>query len=44
MVTITFLGGMQLLSIWLISEYIGKIYDESKERPEYIVDKKINID
>lgn len=44
MVTVTFLGGMQLLSIWLISEYIGKIYDESKGRPEYIVDKKINID
>ena len=43
MVTITFLGGMQLLSIWLISEYIGKIHDESKGRPEYIVDKKINI-
>lgn len=44
MVTITFLSGMQLLSIWLISEYIGKIYDESKGRPEYIVDKKINIE
>ena len=44
MVTITFLGGMQLLSIWLISQYIGKIYDESKGRPEYIIDKKINLD
>lgn len=44
MVTVTFLGGIQLLSIWLISEYIGKIYDESKGRPEYIIDKKINID
>ena len=44
MVTITFLGGMQLLSIWLISEYIGKIYDESKGRPEYIIDKTINIE
>lgn len=44
MVTVTFLGGMQLLSIWLISEYIGKIYDESKDRPEYIIDKKINLD
>lgn len=44
MVTVTFLGGMQLLSIWLISEYIGKIYDESKNRPEYIIDKKINVD
>ena len=44
MVTITFLGGMQLLSIWLISEYIGKIYDEAKGRPEYIISKKINFD
>ena len=43
MVTITLLGGMQLLSIWLLSEYIGKIYDESKGRPEYIIDKTINI-
>lgn len=44
MVTLTFLGGVQLLSIWIISEYIGKIYDESKGRPQYIIDKKINID
>ncbi len=44
MVTITFLGGMQLLSIWIMSEYIGRIYDEAKNRPEYIIEKKINID
>ena len=44
MVTMTFLGGVQLLSIWLISEYVGRIYDESKGRPEYIIDKKINIE
>lgn len=44
MVTITFLGGMQLLSVWLIAEYIGRIYDESKGRPEYIIDKTINLD
>lgn len=44
MVTITFLSGMQLMSIWLMAEYIGKIYDESKHRPEYIIDKKINVD
>lgn len=43
MVTMTFLGGMQLLSIWLISEYIGKIYDETKNRPEYIIEEKINF-
>lgn len=44
MVTITFLGGIQLLSIGVISEYIGKIYDEAKGRPEYIIYKKLNID
>lgn len=44
MVTVTFLGGTQLLSIWVMSEYIGRIYDESKNRPQYIIDKKINID
>ena len=44
MVTVTFLGGMQLLSIWIMSEYIGRIYDEVKNRPQYIIDKKINID
>lgn len=32
MVAITFFSGVQLLSIWLISEYIGRIYDESKRK------------
>lgn len=44
MVTITFFSGIQLMAIWLISEYIGRIYDETKNRPEYIIDKKINIE
>lgn len=44
MVTITLFSGVQLLSIWIISEYIARIYDESKKRPQYIIDKKINID
>ena len=43
MVTVTFFAGVQLLSIWIISEYIGRIYDESKNRPQYIIDKKINL-
>ncbi len=43
-VAITFFAGVQLLSIWLISEYIARIYDESKKRPEYIIDKTINIE
>ena len=44
MVTVTLFSGVQLLSIWIMSEYIGRIYDESKGRPQYIIDKKINID
>ena len=43
MVAITFFAGVQLLSLWIISEYIGRIYDETKGRPQYIIDKKINF-
>lgn len=44
MVAITFFAGIQLLSLWMMSEYIGRIYDETKHRPQYIIDKTINID
>ncbi len=44
MVAITFFAGVQLLALWILSEYIGRIYDESKKRPQYIVDKTFNID
>ena len=44
MVTVTFFAGVQLVSLWIMSEYIGRIYDETKQRPQYIIDKKINIE
>ena len=44
MVAVTFFAGVQLLSIWIMSEYIARIYDETRNRPQYIIDKKINID
>lgn len=36
-----FLGGIQLLSLGIIGEYISKIYLETKERPKFIIEKKI---
>ena len=43
MITVTFLCGTILISLWMIGEYIARIYDETKDRPEYIIDKKINF-
>ena len=41
MLSIWFIGGVQLLAIGLIGEYIGKVYVEVKERPRYNVEKVI---
>lgn len=43
-VSITFFSGVQLMSLWIISQYIQRIYEESKNRPNYIVKEKINIE
>ncbi len=43
-IIIVFLGGIQLFTIGILGEYIGNIFDETKNRPEYLIDKKINFD
>lgn len=40
---VTFFSGVQLLSLGLMGEYIGRIYDEVKRRPMFIIDRKINL-
>ena len=41
-VLVLFMGGVQLLSISIIGEYIGKIFEEVKQRPKYIVKSILN--
>jgi glycosyltransferase involved in cell wall biosynthesis len=43
-VSVLFLGGVQLVSIGILGEYIGRIYEEIKQRPLYVVQDKIGFD
>ena len=40
--SIIFFGGVQLLTVGVLGQYVGILFDEIKARPEYIIDEKKN--
>jgi len=42
-VAVLFIGGIQLITIGIIGEYIGKMYRETQNRPSYLLKEKINL-
>ncbi len=40
-ISIWFIGGLQMISIGIIGEYIGKVYSETKQRPRYIISENL---
>lgn len=44
MIVVLFLGGLQLFILGIIGEYIGRIYDETRKRPMYIISDRVGFD
>ena len=43
-ILVSFLAGIQLLSLGVMGEYVGRIYDEVRHRPKYIVESTVGLD
>lgn len=43
-ILVLFMGGVQLISTGILGEYIGRIYEEVRHRPKFIVDKSLGFD
>jgi len=42
-ISVLFLGGIQLISLGIIGEYIGRIYDEVKQRPPWVIQASVGV-
>ncbi len=43
-VVVAFFSGIQLLSLGVMGEYVGRIYDEARQRPKYIIESRHGFD
>jgi len=43
-IAVLFMGGVQLVSVGILGEYVGRIYNEVKRRPLYVIDETLNVE
>jgi dolichol-phosphate mannosyltransferase len=43
-IIVTFFSGIQLFSLGVMGEYVGRIYDEARDRPKYIIESHFGFD
>lgn len=43
-ICVLFMGGVQLITLGILGEYVARIYDEVKDRPKFIVDRQVGFD